>query len=456
MKMNIPEPAKQIIDILYNHGYEAFAVGGCVRDTILGKEPQDWDITTSATPEQVKALFPRTIDTGIEHGTVTVMLGKIGYEVTTYRIDGAYVDHRHPTEICFTASLEEDLKRRDFTINAMAYNDRVGLVDLFDGIGDLKRKVIKCVGTPRFRFEEDALRILRAVRFSAQLGFDIEDETARAIEMLAPTLKDISAERIQTELVKLLVSPNPGHIHKAYTLGITKVIMPEYDAIVDVEQHTPNHIYTVDMHTRIALEYIPPEPALRLTMLMHDFGKPQVKKTLDSGRDIFYKHPEAGAVIAKNILKTLKFDNATTDKVVQLVKWHGLKYDATEVDIRKALTRVGRDYFDDFLKVQESDIQGKKPEIISGKLGILKVKKEIYQQVIAKNQCFEINHLAVCGKDLIQNGFKPGPLLGAVLQRLLDKVIEDQSLNTKETLLVMANKIKDDEDIFTPRPAFFK
>lgn len=455
MQMEIPENVKYIIDELYAHGFEAFAVGGCVRDSILHRVPGDWDITTSARPLDVKRIFRRTIDTGIEHGTVTVMIESAGYEVTTYRVDGDYVDHRHPTGVEFTASLEEDLKRRDFTINAMAYNDRRGLIDLFDGIGDIKRKVIRCVGDACQRFDEDALRILRAVRFSAQLGFNIEETTAQAMKVKSPDLQHISAERIQTELVKLLVSDHPEYIHKAYELGITSVILPEYDGIVGVEQHTPNHIYTVEVHTLKALENIEPVPALRLTMLMHDFGKPAVKQTRPDGRDIFYRHPEVSAQITKKIMKRLKFDNHTMDTVVRLVQWHGLKYESTEYHLRQALNRVGRDLFDDFLKVQTADVLGKSPAVIEKKLVLLKEKRAVYEKVIREDQCFEIKKLAVNGKDLIAAGINPGPLLGAVLERLLDKVIENQSLNTKEQLLELAVKVKDDADIFEERPAFF-
>ena len=382
MFMDIPKDVSFIIDELYSHGYEAYAVGGCVRDCILNREPGDWDITTSARPYEVKEIFKRTIDTGIAHGTVTVMLGKNGYEVTTYRVDGAYEDSRHPKSVSFTASLEEDLKRRDFTINAMAYNHRRGLVDIFDGIGDIQRKVIRCVGNPEERFDEDALRILRAVRFSAQLGFEIEDETAAAITKKARSLENISAERIQAELVKLLVSDHPDYIHKAWALGITKVIMPEYDRIVGVAQHTPNHIYTVDVHTLKALKNIEADAILRLTMLIHDFGKPEVKKTKPDGRDIFYRHPEVSAKLAGQILKRLKFDNYTLEHVVRLVQWHGLKYNADEIDVRKALNRVGRDIFNDFLKVQTADVSAKNPAVIDGKLKLLEEKKHIYHQII--------------------------------------------------------------------------
>ncbi len=453
-KIQMPEKVEYIIQMLESRGYEAYIVGGCVRDSILGRTPGDWDITTSATPQQVKQVFPRTVDTGIEHGTVTVMLDKEGFEVTTYRIDGDYKDGRHPSFVEFTGSLKEDLARRDFTINAMAYNPGCGLVDLYDGLGDLQRKRIRCVGVAIQRFEEDALRILRAVRFAAQLKFDIEDQTAGAMRACAPMLTKISAERIQTELVKLLTSPCPAKIHTAWELGITRVILPEYDAIVGVVQNTPNHIYTVDVHTLKAMENIEPLPYLRLTMLFHDFGKPAVKKTID-GRDIFYRHPEVSAKLAKKILKRLKFDNQTTDKVVRLVQWHGLKYDATPVHVRKALNRVGSDIFEDFIKVQRADILAKSPSVIHRKLELLARKEALYHQVIASGQCYCVKMLAISGRELIAAGIAPGPLLGAVLERLTERVIEEPSLNVPETLIKLALKEKDSPDIFEEKKAFF-
>lgn len=277
MKIQLPDKVHHIITTLQDHGYEAYAVGGCVRDSILGRDPQDWDITTSATPLETKALFERTFDTGIEHGTITVLLEKEGFEVTTYRIDGKYEDSRHPKEVQFTRSLEEDLKRRDFTINAMAYNEEAGLVDIFDGLQDLDQKVIRCVGNAGERFSEDALRILRAVRFSAQLGFDIEEKTREAISDLASNLRNISAERIQVELVKLLVSPYPERIRLAYELGITSVILPEFDVMMVTEQENLHHCYHVGEHTIHTMMNIAPEKVLRLTMLFHDMGKPATK-----------------------------------------------------------------------------------------------------------------------------------------------------------------------------------
>lgn len=453
-KIQIPDKVAYIIKSLEDKGYEAYAVGGCVRDSLLGRIPGDWDITTSAAPRQVKEIFPRTIDTGIQHGTVTVMLDKEGFEVTTYRIDGEYEDSRHPKNVLFTSNLVEDLARRDFTINAMAYNPRTGIVDLYDGVGDLDKKIIRCVGTPSHRFDEDALRMMRAVRFAAQLGFDVEEHTADAISEKAGALKNISAERIAAELVKLVTSPHPAKIHLAWKLGITAVILPEYDKIVGVVQNTPNHIYTVDVHTLKAMENIAPEPVLRLAMLFHDLGKPAVKKT-QYGRDIFYRHPEVSASMAKDILKRLKMDNATTDRVVRLVKWHGLKYDATPVHVRRALNRVGDDLFEDFIKVQRADVMAKSPSVIQRKLDLLEQKEAIYHQVLASGQCYCIKMLAVNGRDLIGAGITPGPLLGAVLERLTERVIDDPELNTKEQLLALALKEKDSPDIFEKKKDFF-
>ena len=244
-KIKIPERANLIIHALEDAGYEAYVVGGCVRDSILGREPNDWDITTSALPEQVKALFRRTVDTGLKHGTVTVLQQDEGFEVTTYRIDGEYEDGRHPKEVAFTRDLSEDLKRRDFTINAMAYNDRKGLVDLYGGLDDIENKVIRCVGDPYERFGEDALRMLRAVRFSAQLGYSIEEKTKEAIQELSPNLEKISAERIHTELVKLLVSDNPMELRTAYETGMTKVFLPEFDLAMETDQKHIHHCYSV-------------------------------------------------------------------------------------------------------------------------------------------------------------------------------------------------------------------
>ena len=290
MILEIPKKAEIILQILEKAGFEAYVVGGCVRDSILGRTPNDWDITTSATPQQVKELFHRTVDTGLQHGTVTVVIDKEGFEVTTYRVDGEYEDGRHPKEVTFTASLEEDLKRRDFTINAMAYNPTEGLVDLFGGMQDIENKIIRCVGDPLERFTEDALRIMRAVRFSAQLGFEIEEETKKALTVMAPNLVHVSAERIQVELVKLLMSPHPDYLRTAYEAGITRQFLPEFDLCMETPQNTPHHCYTVGEHILHSLLYVRADKILRLTMLLHDIGKPSVRKTDENGRDHFKTH----------------------------------------------------------------------------------------------------------------------------------------------------------------------
>jgi len=456
MQIDMPENAKYIIDELESHGFEAYAVGGCIRDSILKRNPKDWDITTPANPRQIKEIFKRTIDTGIQHGTVTVMLGGEGYEVTTYRIDGEYTDARHPKSVEFTRSLKEDLRRRDFTINAMAYNPKIGLIDLFNGMDDLNAKRIRCVGNPAWRFDEDALRMLRAVRFSAQLGFEIEEQTTAAIKAEAVNLQKISAERIRMELTALLVSDNPGHIKTAQELGITKVILPEYDDIVDISQNTPNHIFSVSEHTIKSMECIEPDVVLRLTMLMHDFGKPDVRNVLENGRDTFYRHPEVSVVLAKRILKRLKFDNDTTHRVLRLIKWHGLKYSDDYVSVRRALNRVGEDIFLDFIKVQIADVMAKNPVVVPMKLTALYKKKVLFEHIIEEGQCFQVSGLKVNGNDLMNLGIEKGPVIGHILERLTEMVIDDQSLNTKDNLLELAMKVKDDPTIFNEKEYFFE
>ena len=280
MTINIPQKAEQILHILNEAGYEAYVVGGCVRDSILDRVPGDWDITTSALPEQVKELFHRTVDTGIQHGTVTVMMGKEGFEVTTYRVDGEYHDGRHPDAVTFTRSLEEDLKRRDFTINAMAYHPEHGLVDLFGGMEDINRKIIRCVGDPVERFTEDALRMLRAVRFSAQLGFTVEENTKAALARMSGNLEHVSAERIQTELVKLLVSDHPDYLRTAWETGLTREFLPEFDACMETAQNTPHHCCSVGEHILKSLTEIENDRLLRITMLLHDIAKPVEKRQM--------------------------------------------------------------------------------------------------------------------------------------------------------------------------------
>ena len=434
MKIALPRKVLMIINNLQLHGYEAFAVGGCVRDSILARRPEDWDITTSAKPEEIKKLFRKTVDTGIEHGTVTVLLGKDSFEVTTYRIDGAYEDSRHPKEVKFTNRLEEDLRRRDFTINAMAYNDEVRLVDVFGGMQDLNHHRIRCVGDPEERFLEDALRILRAVRFSAQLNFPIEPNTARAVKKLAPTLKKISAERIRTELVKLLVSPHPERIQDAFELGITRVILPEWDAMVGVEQHTPHHKYDVAEHTIRALKNVKRDKILRLTMLFHDMGKPAMKTTDEKGQDHFKGHALVSEEIARKILRRLKFDNDTVKTVTRLVCYHDYRIEATPQNVRRAMNRIGVELFPYYLAVRMADVKAQSPYRKREKIENIVEMRRLYQEALLKDQCVTLRQLAVSGKDLMQLGMKPGRELGSMLSELLEYVIDDPERNDRDTL----------------------
>ena len=393
--IKLPDDVQFIIHTLQLHGFEAYAVGGCVRDSILGREPGDWDITTSAMPEETKALFDKTFDTGIEHGTITVLLNHEGYEVTTYRIDGKYEDNRHPKEVTFTRNLKEDLLRRDFTINAMAYNDKDGIVDIFGGMQDLERHIIRCVGNAKERFSEDALRILRGVRFAAQLGFDIDGETKEGMRLLAPTLENISAERIQVELVKMLTSDRPELIRTAYELGITKVFLPEFDRMMETTQETPHHMYTVGEHTIHAMMNVRNDKILRLTMLLHDTGKP----------------------------------------VTRLVLNHDYRMPAEPKNVRRAMNKIGEDIFPYYMEVRRADVLAQSEYQRAEKLKNLDEVEQTYADIIEKGQCVSLKELAVTGRDLIRAGMKPGKEIGEKLNELLEMVIDKPELNTKDVLL---------------------
>ncbi len=442
MKIALPPKVKQIIQTIHSAGFEAYAVGGCIRDSILGRVPDDWDITTSAKPEEIKKLFARTIDTGIQHGTVTVMLQKEGFEVTTYRIDGEYEDSRHPKEVIFTACLAEDLQRRDFTINAMAYNDREGLIDIYDGLKDIEDKVIRCVGEAKERFSEDALRIMRAIRFSAQLGYTIDEKTKAAIEELAPNLKNISAERIQAELVKLVISPNPDYLRIAYETGVTAVIFPEFDRMMETEQNNPHHCYCVGEHTLQAMRHIEGEKVLRLAMLFHDIAKPQMKVVDEDGTYHFHGHPDAGADMTKEIMKRLKFDNDTIGKVTRLVKFHDYYISPSPQGMRRAIFKTGEDIMPYLFKVKQADMQAQSGYKREEKQKSLESLKDIYRQVLAQKDCISLKTLAVTGNDLIASGMKPGKEMGEILNGLLQLVIEKPECNEKEYLLKQAEGMR--------------
>lgn len=445
IKIQLPDNVKNIINTITEAGYEAYAVGGCIRDKLLNKEPEDYDITTSATPEEIKGLFRRTVDTGIKHGTVTIMIGQEGYEVTTYRIDGKYEDSRHPKEVLFTRSLKEDLLRRDFTINAMAYNDTSGLVDLFGGQDDLKNRIIRCVGDPASRLSEDALRIMRAVRFSAQLDYDIEEDTLKAMSLLADNLKNISEERIQIELIKLLISNHPERIRTAYELGLTKVFLKEFDAVMECDQNNPHHCYSVGEHTIHAIQNIEPDKYLRLAMLFHDFGKPSCKTTDEEGINHFHGHPIVSSKMAKDILRRLKFDNQTIDIVSGLAKYHDVEVELTKKAVRRAVNKIGEELFPLVLKVKKADVLAQSDFKREEKLNKIAELEKIYKEIIDNGDCLSLRALEIDGKDLIKIGYPSSKVLGQELLKLLEMVLNDPTLNEKETLLKLAMEDINDE-----------
>lgn len=402
LKISLPKEVKHIIDILTQNGYEAYAVGGCVRDSILGRVPGDWDITTSALPQQVKALFRRTIDTGIQHGTVTIMLGKNGYEVTTYRIDGKYEDSRHPESVEFTPNLEEDLKRRDFTINAMAYNDENGVVDIFGGIDDIRNRIIRCVGNAHDRFTEDALRILRAVRFSAQLGFEIDKATKDAARELAPTLVKISRERIHTELNKLLLSDNPDFFSVVYELGVMKVIISELEGINsgDIDR------------LKVLIKRTKPCLPERYAALLSVIGKDKTRA----------------------VLKGLKLDNATISMAVKLVEYLGITPALTEPQMRHYINEVGKE---DAIRVIDFNLSFA-DESMHEKYTDM---RKLCAHVLERGDCTSLKELDVTGKDLVDAGFEAGKQLGELLNSLLTEVLDNPSLNDRNYLLGRAKEL---------------
>ena len=435
IKILLPEKVNMIIKTIQAAGFEAYAVGGCVRDSILGRIPDDWDITTSANPQEIKKIFKRTIDTGIQHGTVTVMMDKEGFEVTTYRIDGEYEDSRHPKEVTFTSNLREDLRRRDFTINAMAYNEEVGLIDIFGGISDIEKKIIRCVGDAKERFTEDALRMMRAVRFSAQLGYSIEEGTKEAIKELAPNLKNISAERIQVELVKLVVSNNPDYLKVAYETGITAQVLAEFDLCMETDQNNPHHKYSVGEHILHSMKHIEADKVLRLSMLFHDMGKPKAKTEDEQGIHHFHGHNEISENIAEEVLKRLRFDNDTLYKVKSLVFFHDYHPGLTDKSVRKFVTKIGKELVPFYLLVQRADVLAQSEYKREDKLAKIDEVSRIFDGIIERGECLSLKDLAVNGKDLIALGMKPGKEIGETLEHFLQMVIANPSLNEKEILL---------------------
>ncbi|HYE84417.1 MAG TPA: CCA tRNA nucleotidyltransferase [Clostridia bacterium] len=433
--ITIPQDVQFILDTLHKSRHQSYIVGGCIRDCILGNIPVDWDIATDAVPDKVKQLFPRTFDTGIKHGTVTVIINGNSYEVTTYRIDGEYLDYRKPDSVSFTSSIEEDLSRRDFTINAMAYNPLHGIVDPFGGISDIAAGIIKTVGDPDKRFNEDALRMLRAIRFSAQLGFSIDENTLKSIGNNYELIKNISAERIRDELTKILLSGNPHRFSLLMDTKLIKYTLPEFEACFLTVQNNPYHAYDVAGHTLRSVENIEKDRILRWTMLFHDMGKPGTKTTDERGIDHFYNHQQLSVRLSRAAMLRLRFDKRSMDKILLLVRSHDMHIKAEHKSVRKAMCKVGEAVFEDLLKVMEADKKAQNPGLLKERTEKFRKLWEIYRDIKDKKQCTSLKSLAVSGDDLLALGIRPGKEIKELLDYLLGKVLEEPGVNNKEMLL---------------------
>lgn len=440
--MVLNENVKKIIKILNLKGFEAYVVGGAVRDSLMGRTPHDFDIATNALPKEIKNTFPKTIDTGIKHGTVTVMDSANAYEITTFRTDGKYNDSRHPENVEFIADVEGDMLRRDFTINALAYSEQTGVVDCVGGIDDIKNKIIRCVGEPERRFKEDALRMLRAVRFAVVLGFSIEEKTAVAIRKYAILIKKISSERIREEIEKILRSENPGGIIMLHELGLLKHIIPELDICFSVSQKNKYHIYNVGEHIIHAVSSTPEDITIRWAALLHDIGKPLCQSTDANGIIHFYGHHHESVRLADDILHRLKLDNDSRKNILLLIENHDIRIDSSPVNVKRVMARLGEDLFAKLLILQEADNRAKNPKFLSDKLSKLDDVRVVYRKILSERQPYLTSDLVINGRDLIKIGFRAGREIGDALHILLDEVLINPSLNNREYLMMRAKELR--------------
>ena len=440
--MILSRGAQTLLIQLNQAGYEAYVVGGCVRDMLMGVTPHDYDITTSATPDEVKFVFSgfRVIETGLKHGTLTVLVDGEPFEITTYRLESTYSDNRHPDGVVFTRSLTEDLARRDFTVNAIAYNPKEGIVDPFGGQMDIKNKILRCVGVPYERFSEDALRILRLVRFASTLGFTIDNETKDAAFQLKDNLRFVSAERIQNELCKLLCGKSAGDVITEFC-EILAVFMPEFLAMKNFDQKNPHHIYDVLTHTAKTVDGVAFEKTLRLAALLHDIGKPSVFSIDDNGIGHFYNHASVGFQIADEILTGLNFDNSTKNTVVRLVKWHDIQIDATETAVKRALGKMTPEFFFLLLALKRADNLAQNP-LYHDRQAYYNQLETLAQEILARQECLTIKELAINGSDLLRLGVPQGRMIGNLLHTLLQEVLNNQIPNEKNVLLERAKEIR--------------
>lgn len=429
--ISVPKKVETILQTLENAGFEAYAVGGAVRDSLLGKMPGDWDLCSAATPEQAHALFPQVLDTGLRHGTVTILSENERFELTTFRLEGSYPDHRRPASVTFTESIRADLSRRDFTVNAMAYSPGRGLIDPFGGQRDLRAGVIRTVGAPELRFRDDALRILRGLRFSSELGFSIDPETGREMQKQRQSLSLLSAERVQQELWKMLKGQRVAPILREYR-DVFAVILPELAPMFDFNQHNPHHIYDVWEHTLHTVEQAGADPLLRLTMLLHDCAKP-ARFTVDfRGDGHFYGHAPAGAIRAKQALNRLRFDGETVARVSRLIHYHDHDLLATERSLLYWLNLLGEEDLHRLIRIKIADNQAQNPRY--DRTAAFYETEKALDTLLARNPCYRREMLAVNGRDLQALGLR-GKAIGQTLDALLHLVMDGTVPNERQALL---------------------
>ena len=439
--IRLPEKAALLISQLESHGHEAFIVGGCVRDGLLGRAPNDWDICTSASPEEMKRCFSnfRVIETGLKHGTLTVLAEGEPFEITTYRIGGEYSDSRHPDQV-FTSDLREDLSRRDFTINAMAWHPQTGLVDPFGGARDLKRGSIRCVGKPEKRFREDALRIMRAVRFAGQLGFRVDAETDQALYQCCPLLDKIAAERTRMELDKLLCGAAAEKALRDYREIIAHFI-PEIRPMFGLDQKNRHHIYTVWEHTKRAVSPIPDQPVLRLCAFFHDIGKPGSMTVDEDGCGHFYQHEILSEELTEQAMKRLKYDNDTRETVLAVIRSHSVVFRPDSKQARRLLGKLGEERLRLLIEMELADVKSQNPLYREERVANIAAFREKMEEVLAEEQCFSLRHLAINGRDLLCLGIPQGPEIGRILNVLLEQVVEETLPNEPDALKEAARKV---------------
>lgn len=448
MRFNIkvPAPVYFIIWELEKCGYEAYMVGGCVRDSVLGRKPHDYDICTSATPDEILQAFPyeEIIPTGLQHGTVTILINKEPYEVTTYRIDGDYSDNRRPDNVTFTKNLVEDLRRRDFTINAMAYNPKTGLIDPFDGLEDIKEETIRCVGSAKDRFGEDALRILRAIRFASQFGFVVEPDTDWEIHQQYKRLENISVERINSEFCKI-VSSDSFCVQLLLYKDVFSLFIPELKSMIDFQQNNPYHAYNVFGHTVHAIKRCESDDlVVKLAVFFHDFGKPHSYQDGEDGIRHFKGHGKVSADISDSIMKRLRFDNETRNNVVELVYYHDATFEVGEKYVKRWLNKIGEKQFRRLLEVRRADIKGQKPDYEESRIEKVDNIENILEEILSEKACFSLKDLAVNGNDVKEvMSLKEGKDIGCWLNEILKRVIDGELENNKDNLVYWMTGVRD-------------